>query len=187
MADNDTRACKQAAVQFLQLVAAGRIDEAYQKHVDMQGKHHNPFFPAGFPALRKAMNENHVQFPDKQLTVKNVLGVGDLGLCTPTSYCVQVRQAWRLSTCSVSAATKSWRCGTAASLCQPIHRIRTGYFNKHDEANSFPIRFHTCGTYIRNYPGSAHLLLFRFLAQRRSSLAGFCSYTRTADNSSDDC
>ncbi len=42
------------------------------------GKHHNPFFPAGFPALKKAMIENHVQFPNKQLTVKNVLGDGDL-------------------------------------------------------------------------------------------------------------
>ncbi len=78
MADNGTRARKQAAVQFLQLVVAGSIDEAYQKHVDLRGKHHNPFFPAGFPALRKAMNENHVQFPNKQLTVKNVLGDGDL-------------------------------------------------------------------------------------------------------------
>jgi hypothetical protein len=28
--------------------AAGRIDEANQKHVDMRGKHDNPFFPAGF-------------------------------------------------------------------------------------------------------------------------------------------
>ncbi|KPQ44042.1 MAG: SnoaL-like domain protein [Candidatus Methanoperedens nitroreducens] len=78
MAEDDTRARKQAAVQFLQLVVAGHIDEAYQKHVDLQGKHHNPFFPAGFPALRKAMNENHIQFPDKQLMVKNVLGDGDL-------------------------------------------------------------------------------------------------------------
>ncbi len=78
MAEDDTRARKQAAVQFLQLVVAGHIDEAYQKHVDLQGKHHNPFFPAGFPGLRKAMNENHIQFPDKQLMVKNVLGDGDL-------------------------------------------------------------------------------------------------------------
>jgi predicted SnoaL-like aldol condensation-catalyzing enzyme len=76
MIDNNTR--KQAAVEFLQLVAAGRIDEAYQKHVDLQGKHHNPFYPAGFPALKQAMLENHVQFPSKQLTVKNVLGDGDL-------------------------------------------------------------------------------------------------------------
>ena len=65
-------------MEFLQLVVASRIDEAYQKHVDMNGKHHNPYFSAGFPALKKGMIENHVQFPTKQLTVKNVLGDGDL-------------------------------------------------------------------------------------------------------------
>ena len=75
---NNTQARKQAAVQFQQLVVAGRIDEAYQKHVDLRGKHHNPFFPAGFPALKKAMIENHIQFPSKQFTVKNVLGDDDL-------------------------------------------------------------------------------------------------------------
>jgi predicted SnoaL-like aldol condensation-catalyzing enzyme len=75
---NNTQTHKQAAVQFLQLVVMGSIDEAYEKYVDMQGKHHNPFFPVGFPELRKAMIENHVQFPNKQLTVKNVLGDGDL-------------------------------------------------------------------------------------------------------------
>jgi len=79
MADaHNTRARKQAAVQFLQLVVTGRIHEAYEKYVDLRGKHHNPFFPAGFPALKKAMSENHVQFPSKQLTVKNVLGDDDL-------------------------------------------------------------------------------------------------------------
>jgi predicted SnoaL-like aldol condensation-catalyzing enzyme len=76
MIDNNAR--KQAAVEFLQLVVAGRINEAYEKHIDLQGKHHNPFYPAGFPALKKAMLENHVQFPSKQLTVMNVLGDGDL-------------------------------------------------------------------------------------------------------------
>jgi predicted SnoaL-like aldol condensation-catalyzing enzyme len=75
---NSTEARKQLAVQFLQLVVMGHIDEAYEKYVDMQGKHHNPFFPAGFPELRKAMIENHVQFPNKRLTIKNVLGDGDL-------------------------------------------------------------------------------------------------------------
>ena len=69
---------KQAAVEFLQLVVAGHIDEAYQKHIEMQGKHHNPSFPAGFPALKKGMMENHGQFPNKQLTVKHVLVDGDL-------------------------------------------------------------------------------------------------------------
>jgi predicted SnoaL-like aldol condensation-catalyzing enzyme len=76
-ADN-TKASKQAAVRFLRLVVAGRIDEAYERYVDMLGKHHNPFFAAGFPALRKAMNENHARFPGKQLAVKHVLGDGDL-------------------------------------------------------------------------------------------------------------
>ncbi len=78
MAEDDIRARKQAAVQFLQLVVAGHIDEAFQKHVYLQGKHHNPFFPAGFPALKKAMIENHAQFLDKKLMVRNVLGDGVL-------------------------------------------------------------------------------------------------------------
>ena len=69
---------KEAAVEFLQLVVSGRIDEAYKKHADMQGKHHNPFFPAVFPALKQAMLENHAQFPNKQYSLKNVLGDGEL-------------------------------------------------------------------------------------------------------------
>ena len=69
---------KHAAVEFLQLVIAGRIEEAYEKHVDMRGKHHNPYFAAGFPALQQGMRENHVQFPNKQITIKHVLGDGDL-------------------------------------------------------------------------------------------------------------
>ncbi len=69
---------KRAATDFMQLVIAGRIDEAYEKYVDMQGKHHNPYFAAGFPALEQGMKENHVQFPHKQITIKNVLGDGDL-------------------------------------------------------------------------------------------------------------
>lgn len=69
MVDDNIRARKQAAVHFLQLVVTGRIDEAYEMHVDIRGKHHNPFFPSGFPALKKAMVEDHVRFPDKLLTV----------------------------------------------------------------------------------------------------------------------
>jgi predicted SnoaL-like aldol condensation-catalyzing enzyme len=73
-----TEACKQAAVQFLRLVVAGQIDEAYQKYVDMNGRHHNCYFPAGLPALKKAMLENHKEFPVKQFTVKNVIGDGTM-------------------------------------------------------------------------------------------------------------
>ncbi len=76
--NNDTEAYKQAAVEFLRLATTGRIDEAYQKYVDMTGKHHSPFFSAGFAALKKGMIDNHAQFPNKQLMVKHVLGDGDM-------------------------------------------------------------------------------------------------------------
>ncbi len=78
MSDERIRAYKKAAVQFLEKVVKGNIDEAYRTLVDMNGKHHNHFFPAGFASLQKAMEDNHVQFPAKRITVKNVLADGDL-------------------------------------------------------------------------------------------------------------
>ena len=78
MEDSTTEARKRAAVQFLRLIVAGHIDEAYQTYVDMKGKHHNPFFPAGLAALQQAMKDNHSQRPNKQINVKNVLADGDL-------------------------------------------------------------------------------------------------------------
>lgn len=69
---------RKAAVDFLQSVVAGKIEDAYRKHVDANGIHHNPFFPAGMDALMKAMMENHAQFPRKKITVKNVVADGDL-------------------------------------------------------------------------------------------------------------
>ncbi len=75
---NDVQARKAAASEFLRWVVAGKIAEAYEKHVDMGGIHHNPYFPAGFEALRNAMMENHLEFPGKRLTVRNVIGDGDL-------------------------------------------------------------------------------------------------------------
>jgi predicted SnoaL-like aldol condensation-catalyzing enzyme len=68
---------KEAAVHFLKLVVAGQIDEAYEEYVDLQGQHHNPFFPSGFEALRKAMAENHIEFPRKQIRAKHVLRDGN--------------------------------------------------------------------------------------------------------------
>ncbi len=69
---------KEIATQFLELIVAGRIEEAYQKYVEDSGKHHNAFFVAGFTALKKGMVENHAQFPYKQLVIKHVLGDGDM-------------------------------------------------------------------------------------------------------------
>jgi len=69
---------KKKAVEFLQSVVAGKIDEVYSKYVDMNGRHHNQYFKAGFPSLKEAMIENHTQFPNKKYEVKNVLGDGNL-------------------------------------------------------------------------------------------------------------
>lgn len=75
---SDVNDNKQVAVRFLQMIVEGKIEEAYQNYTDPRGKHHNLYFPAGFPALIKAMQENQAKFPDKQLIVKNVLGDADL-------------------------------------------------------------------------------------------------------------
>lgn len=69
---------KDAAVDFLQMVVRGDIEAAYAKYVDMSGKHHNSFCPAGMPALKKGMMENESQFPGKKLEILRVLEEGDL-------------------------------------------------------------------------------------------------------------
>jgi|NGEPerStandDraft_6_1074524.scaffolds.fasta_scaffold29081_2 predicted SnoaL-like aldol condensation-catalyzing enzyme len=69
---------KQAALQFLKLIETGQVEQAYRKYAAANGRHHYPYFQAGFPALQKGMQENHDQFPNMRLTVKNVIGDGDL-------------------------------------------------------------------------------------------------------------
>lgn len=69
---------KESAIQFLSLIVEGRIDEAYDQFVVMEGKHHNIFFKAGFPALREAMKENHSQFPHKQYDIQHILVDGEM-------------------------------------------------------------------------------------------------------------
>jgi predicted SnoaL-like aldol condensation-catalyzing enzyme len=72
------QAHKESALDFLQLVVAGRIDEAYDNYVNMHGKHHNMYYSAEFTSLKQGMIENHAQFPIKRIMVKNVIGDGDL-------------------------------------------------------------------------------------------------------------
>ena len=78
LVENPANDHKRAAVHFLELVATGHIDEAYQKYASKNCKHHNPYFGACFTALQKVMQENHDQFPNMQLSVKNVIGEGYL-------------------------------------------------------------------------------------------------------------
>lgn len=68
---------KQAAVAFLESVIAGKIREGYAKFVAPQAIHHNIHFPGDRRSLLEAMEQSHVQFPDKRLAVKQVLEEGD--------------------------------------------------------------------------------------------------------------
>ena len=68
---------KKAALDFFRMIIARNINEAYEKYVDMKGKHHNQFFSKGFPALKAAMIENHAKFPKTKMVVKHVLEDGD--------------------------------------------------------------------------------------------------------------
>ena len=69
---------KDAAVDFLKMVVAGQIDQAYAKHVDMDGKHHNAYTPAGFAALKQGMKENESKFPKKKFDIRRVIEEGDM-------------------------------------------------------------------------------------------------------------
>ena len=66
------------AVNFLKLVISGQIDEAYEKYVDIRGKHHNVNFPDSFSSLKDAMKENHKVFPNKLFEVKHCVGDGNM-------------------------------------------------------------------------------------------------------------
>lgn len=69
---------KAAAVTFLRMVVSGKIREAYEKYIDADVRHHNPYCEAGRQPLMAAMQENHDQFPNKVIDVQRVLENGDL-------------------------------------------------------------------------------------------------------------
>ena len=69
---------KETAMDFLQMVVEGNIDEAYKSYINMHGVHHNMYYSPEFASLKRGMKENHTQFPNKRLMVKNVLADGNL-------------------------------------------------------------------------------------------------------------
>lgn len=68
---------RQAALDFLDLVIRGQIDDAYAKHVGPHFKHHNPYFPADAMSLLHGMAESERAFPNKLFEVQHVLADGD--------------------------------------------------------------------------------------------------------------
>jgi predicted SnoaL-like aldol condensation-catalyzing enzyme len=69
---------KGTATEFLRMVAAGRVREAYATFVDTGFRHHNPFFRGDAQSLMAAMGENAAANPDKVLEVLRAMQDGNL-------------------------------------------------------------------------------------------------------------
>jgi predicted SnoaL-like aldol condensation-catalyzing enzyme len=74
----NTLSLKEKAVSFLQLVASGKVREAYINHISPDFCHHNPYFRGDAESLMIAMEENTVENPNKVLEVKRVIGENDI-------------------------------------------------------------------------------------------------------------
>jgi predicted SnoaL-like aldol condensation-catalyzing enzyme len=68
---------KDAAVEFLTLVAAGRVFEAFARHVGAEFRHHNQYFRGDAASLREAMQANAQENPDRVLEVQCALQEGE--------------------------------------------------------------------------------------------------------------
>jgi predicted SnoaL-like aldol condensation-catalyzing enzyme len=68
---------KDIALSFLQLVSSGKIQEAYERHVAPEFRHHNPYFKGDAKSLQTGMEENESRFPGKKLRTHLAIAEGD--------------------------------------------------------------------------------------------------------------
>lgn len=69
---------KKIALKFQELIVAGEVQEAYERYVHPDFRHHNPNFYGDRESLLQAMEENAQQFPQKVFEVKHILEDGGL-------------------------------------------------------------------------------------------------------------
>lgn len=67
---------KDAAIEFMTLVASGKVQEGYERHISQNFLHHNPYFRGDAQSLQTAMEEDAVQNPNKKLDVQFALEDG---------------------------------------------------------------------------------------------------------------
>jgi predicted SnoaL-like aldol condensation-catalyzing enzyme len=68
---------KDAAVEFLTLVASGRVREAYGRFIGAGFRHHNPYFRGDAASLMEGMEQNAAKNPDKRLEIQTAIQEGD--------------------------------------------------------------------------------------------------------------
>ncbi|EJB8434473.1 ester cyclase [Acinetobacter baumannii] len=69
---------KEIAVRFLELAAAGEVDEAYGNYTAPNFKHHNPYYAGDKTSLKEGMRESAIETPNKVLEVQHVIEDGAL-------------------------------------------------------------------------------------------------------------
>lgn len=68
---------KKIAIDFMTLVAEGKVAEAYERHVGPGFRHHNPHFRGDARSLKEAMEANAAKNPDKILEIQRALQDGE--------------------------------------------------------------------------------------------------------------
>jgi predicted SnoaL-like aldol condensation-catalyzing enzyme len=77
--DNPMNYNKEAAINFLQLVASAKtVRKAYQEYAAVDFRHHNIGFKGDAESLMLAMEENAAANPQKALEIKHAIQEGDL-------------------------------------------------------------------------------------------------------------
>ncbi len=69
---------KEVAISFLKLASSGQVDEAYEKFVSQEFKHHNPHFEGAAAALKAGMKQSTAMFPNRSIQTLRALEDGDL-------------------------------------------------------------------------------------------------------------
>jgi predicted SnoaL-like aldol condensation-catalyzing enzyme len=65
---------KDSALEFMRMVCSNQVSEAFAQFVAADFRHHNAFFPSDGESLRKGMEENAKEFPQKRFEAKHVIG-----------------------------------------------------------------------------------------------------------------
>jgi predicted SnoaL-like aldol condensation-catalyzing enzyme len=69
---------KDAAVAFLQMTAAGQVEQAFERFAGPQFRHHNPHYPGDAGSIKAGMIENAARFPGMVLEVQRAIAEGPL-------------------------------------------------------------------------------------------------------------
>jgi predicted SnoaL-like aldol condensation-catalyzing enzyme len=69
---------KEAATTFLQMTAAGQVEEAFERFAGPQFRHHNPHFAGDAASIKAGMLENAARFPQMSFEVQRSLADGPL-------------------------------------------------------------------------------------------------------------